>query len=53
MAASTTNSPAAASSNVQTALATPNAPMAEATSDALAEADTLNVPVTETPQLSP
>ena len=34
-----------------TAAATPNAPMAEATKDALATAATSNVPVAETPRL--
>ena len=51
MAASTTNSPAAASSNVPTASATPNAPMAEATEDTLSESDTLNVPFAANPRL--
>ena len=47
--AATSNSPEAATSNMPTAAATPNAPMAETTSDTLASADTLNVTVAETP----
>ena len=42
--ADTTNAPAAATLNVPTAAAKPNAPMAKATTDTLAASDTLNVP---------
>ena len=51
VAADTINSPAAATLNVPTAAAKPNAPMSEATADTLSESDTLNVTFAANPQL--